>query len=165
MNYGALRNHVESALGRTDFPDYVYTLTTSGVNRDCRFLDMEKSTTIDTSANPQDLPSDFHSVISAYILTNGDKHVLQAVRDRAAHLNDFTRIPRFYSIRDGKMYFAPEPDGTYTVYLAVHWRARGSVGLDGHERRDEPLSGALHLSGPHARRDMGKGRRRPPNLR
>lgn len=117
MDFATLKSNVNSAMGRSDVPDYIYTLTTAGINRDCRFLDMQKSTTIDTSANPQTLPSDFQSVVSAYILNSGDKHLLQQVTDFGAHIYADDRIPKFFAIRDGSMYFSPDPDGTYTVYL------------------------------------------------
>lgn len=117
MDFATLKANVQSAMGRSDVPDYVYTLTTAGINRDCRFLDMQSSTTITTASNPATLPSDFQSVVSAYINYGGDNHVLSQVTDHAAHLEAPDRIPRFFAIRDGAMYFAPEPDGTYTVYL------------------------------------------------
>lgn len=117
MDFSQLKANVQDAMGRTDVPDYVYTLTTAGINRDCRFLDMQTSTTIDTSSNPADLPSDFQSVISAYIQASGENYLLSSMTDQTARLEADSRIPRFYAIQDGKMLFAPEPDGTYTVSL------------------------------------------------
>jgi len=117
MNFGQLKSYVESAMGRSDVPDYVYMLTTAGVNRDCRFLDMQTSTTVTTASNPATLPSDFGSMVSASVEVGGDNRILENVTDQAARLYADDRAPRFYSIQDGQIYFAPEPDGTYTVSL------------------------------------------------
>lgn len=116
MNYGALRNYVTDAIGRDDFPDYVYLLTTSGINRDCRFLDMEKTATVETDPNPATLPDDFGSIISAHVDYAGNSFALESVFDRAAHFNG-TGLPRYYSIRDGEIFFAPDPNLAYTVNL------------------------------------------------
>lgn len=117
MNFGQLKSHVTSAMGRSDVPDYVYMLTSAGINRDCRFLDMQTSTTVTTAANPATLPSDFGSIISAYVEVGGDNRILQNVTDQTARLYADDRAPRFYAIQDGTILFAPDPDGTYTVYL------------------------------------------------
>ena len=117
MTFAELKSYVESAMGRTDVPAYVYVLTTAGINRDCRLLDMQTSTTVTTASNPATLPSDFGSIVSAYTQAGGDNFVLESVTDHAANYQEDDRIPRFYTIRDGSIFFSPEPDGTYTVYL------------------------------------------------
>lgn len=117
MDFATLKAAVNSAMGRTDIPTYVYTLTTAGVNRDCRFLDMQTATTITTSPNPATLPSDFGSVVSAHISYGGSTAPLAPVTDQTARIDANSRIPRFYAVQDGAMLFSPEPDTGYTVNI------------------------------------------------
>lgn len=116
MDYATLRSSVESAMGRSDVPSYVYTLTTAGVNRDCRFLDMEKSATVSTDTGA--LPSDFHSIVSAYVDYADEKFPLKNVPDQAVNMHRNDHIPRYFSVTDGVMKFSPESaSGTYTVNI------------------------------------------------
>lgn len=120
MDYATLQSNVESAMGRSDVPSYVYTLTTAGVNRDMRLLDMQNTATLTTATHPVDLSAldpAIGSVVSLYAEVGGDPRQLRPVTEFGAHEYVDTGSPRYFSIRDGSLILDPEPDGTYTLYL------------------------------------------------
>lgn len=117
MDFATLKSSVESAMGRSDVPDYVYTLATAGVNRDMRLLDMESTTTLTGSSATISLPANFGSIRSIYTLVGGDQRQMQAVTDHASVRYLDSGAPVYYSIRDGALNIVPEPDGEYTYYL------------------------------------------------
>jgi hypothetical protein len=123
MDYATLQSNVESALGRSDVPSYVYTLTTAAVNRDMSLLDMQDTATLTTATHPIDLSGldlPFHSVLSLYAEIGGEPHEMEAVTEFGAHVHTSTGTPRFYAVRGSELWLDPVPDGTYTLNLVYN---------------------------------------------
>lgn len=122
MNYGTLQTAVNSTLGgRTDLPAHVYEIALSEINRDCRTLDMQATTTLSASSEEVALPSDFLEVVAAYIDSGGFRNALEPYTPNALNFrrND-TERPVRYSIVDGYMKLQPAPDGTYSIELRYY---------------------------------------------
>lgn len=121
MDYTALQANVESAMGRSDVPSYVYTVTTASINRDMRLLDMQQvDSSLTTATHPVDisgLDPEIQSIVSLYTEVGGDPRILQPVMEYGSHNYIDSGAPRFYTLRDDAIWFDPEPDGTYTLYL------------------------------------------------
>jgi len=121
MNFGQLKAYVESAMGRSDVPDYVYMLTTAGINRDCRFLDMENYVEVVLTSQTADLPADFQSVIAIHTRiggsASGTRIALQNVTTQGARLHSEPGYPRFFAIKDKVVLVHPDPDGEYELYI------------------------------------------------
>lgn len=123
MNYGDLRSNVESAMGRSDIPSYVYTLTTSGLNRDLRLLEMQAETTITADAESETLPSNFLEMESVYIDSGGARRPLLPISEMSqAVRHDSSGQPYYYAVHNGELTFMPVPDGTYTVTVRYYAR-------------------------------------------
>ena len=65
MQFSELKTNVNSSMGRDDVPDFIYALTTAGINRDLRLLDMERSGKLVVTGGSDETP-----VVSG-ILTSG----------------------------------------------------------------------------------------------
>jgi hypothetical protein len=123
MNYTTLQANVADAMGRSDVPSYVYTLTTAAINRDLRLIDMESTTTLTTATHPVDLSAlspAFHSVISLYAEVGGSPRILRPVTEFGSHNFISTGAPQYYTLRDGALWLDPVPDGTYTLYMTYN---------------------------------------------
>lgn len=117
MDFATLKASVNSALGRTDVPDYVYTLMTSDINRDIRILELETTTTLSVSSESTTLPSDFSQVVSMYIDATPRTPMVPITHQSLATRHDSSGKPYYYAIADGALEVMPVPDGTYSVVL------------------------------------------------
>lgn len=123
MNFGTLKSDVQSAMGRTDIPDYVYTLTTSGLNRDLRVLEMQCVTTLYADGETIDLPSNFLEVESAYIDAGGYRNPVLPLSERSQAVHhDSAGRPYYYSIHKDTMTLMPVPDSSYEMELRYYER-------------------------------------------
>lgn len=117
MDFATLKSSVESALGRTDIPDYIYTLMTSDINRDIRIMEMETETTLSVSAEATALPVDLLQVVSMYVDTTPRSPMLPITQQSQAVRHDSSGQPYYYAITNGEMQVMPVPDGTYSVVM------------------------------------------------
>jgi len=117
MDFQTLKASVESALGRTDVPDYVYTLMTADINRDIRILEMESTETLSVSTEATALPTDFLQVVSMYVDTTPRSPMVPLTRQVQAARHDNSGQPYYYAITDGFLQAMPVPDGTYSVVM------------------------------------------------
>ncbi len=117
MDFQTLKASVESALGRTDVPDYVYTLMTSDINRDIRIVEMESTSTLSVSSEATALPADFLQVVSMYVDTTPRSPMVPLTRQAQATRHDSSGQPYYYAITDGEIQVMPVPDGTYSVVM------------------------------------------------
>lgn len=116
MNYGTLQSNVQSAMGRSDVPSYVYDLTTSGLNRDLRLLEMQCVTTLYASGETIDLPTDFLEAESAYINSGGSRSPLVPISEMSqAVRHDSSGRPYYYAIHKDSMTLMPVPDIAYEI--------------------------------------------------
>lgn len=114
--YGTLKSDVQSAMGRSDIPSFVYTLVQSDLNRDLRILEMQSESTLVTSTESVALPSDFLQISSAYIDSGGTRTpLIPDTETSAATLHDPSGRPYTYAIHDGELTLNPVPDGEYTI--------------------------------------------------
>ena len=70
MTFAELKAGVESAVGRTDIPDYVYQHATASIDRTLRTRHQEKVATVSISGGKAPLPSDYLSMVAVW---NGDR--------------------------------------------------------------------------------------------
>lgn len=117
MDFQTLKASVESALGRTDVPDYVYTLMTSDINRDIRILEMESTSTLSVSSEATALPSDFLQVVSMYVDATPRTPMVPLTRQAQATRHDNSSKPYYYAVTDGFLQVMPIPDATYSVEM------------------------------------------------
>lgn len=123
MNYGTLQSNVESAMGRTDLPSYIYTLATATINNEFRLLEMQSETTLSATAESVTLPADFLEVESVYIDSGGSRTALMPATEQSqATGHDSSGRPAYYAIHDGELTLMPVPDGTYTITLRYYAR-------------------------------------------
>lgn len=123
MTFSILRSDVQSAMGRTDIPDFVYRLTTAGINRDLRLLEMQAETTLTATGESVALPSDFNAVQSLYIDSGGSRTRLVSTTEQAqAALHDPSGRPGYYAVHEGELTLEPVPDGEYTLTLRYYKR-------------------------------------------
>jgi hypothetical protein len=123
MNFGELKAHVQSAMGRSDVPSFVYDLTTSGLNADLRLLEMQEDTTLIATTEEVGLPFDFLEMESAYIDAGGARRRLVPSTEMAqAVRHDPSGQPYYYAIHDGKITLMPVPDGPYTISIRYYQR-------------------------------------------
>lgn len=121
MNYGTLQSNVQSALGRSDVPSYVYDLTTSGLNRDLRLLEMQCVTTIYTSGGEADLPSDFLEIESVYINSGGSRTRLLPVTELSQSVHhDSSGRPYYYAVHKDTLTLMPVPDDNYEIEMRYY---------------------------------------------
>lgn len=121
MNFASLKSNVQSALGRTDIPDYVYSLTTSGINRDLRVLEMQCTTTLYTNGGTASLPSDFLEAESVYIDDNGGRSpLIPATELGQATRYDESGRPYYYAVHNDEITLMPEPDTDYEIELRYY---------------------------------------------
>ena len=117
MDFQTLKASVESALGRTDVPDYVYTLMTSDINRDIRILEMESTSTLSISTEATALPTDFLQVVSMYVDATPRSPMVPLTRQAQASRHDESGRPYYYAVTDGFLQSMPVPDATYSVVM------------------------------------------------
>lgn len=123
MDFQTLQANVQSAMGRTDVPSYVYTLTTAGLNRDLRILEMQAETTLAASAESVTLPDGCLEIVSMYIDSGGSRSPLTPVTEMSQAVgHDSSGRPAFYAFHNGEITLMPVPDGSYT--LVVRYYAR-----------------------------------------
>jgi hypothetical protein len=133
-NFGDIKGAVESAMGRSDIPSYVWTFMVKDLNRDTQFLDDETSEMIQTTTNPVQLPvvSEASSlkatrVLSAKLIQGNRETILEPLHDYARAQSE-TGTPRYYSIVNEYnsthpwMLFTPAPDGTYDVEVRFSYQ-------------------------------------------
>ena len=117
MTFLELKTNIQSALGRTDIPDYIYTLVTADMNRDIRTLDMQSVTTLAVSSELTNLPSDFLEVVSVYV----DDDVRTPLQNMTANEANYRRKdsgePWGYAIVKDQIKLIPTPDGSYNLSL------------------------------------------------
>ncbi len=117
MDFQTLKASVESALGRTDVPDYVYTLMTADINRDIRITEMESTSTLSVSAESTALPTDFLQVVSMYVDATPRSPMVPITRQSQAVRHDNSGKPYYYATTKGFLQVMPTPDGTYSVVM------------------------------------------------
>ena len=117
MDFATLKASVQGALGRTDVPDYIYTLMTADINRDIRILETETSTTLSVSGETTALPSDFSQVVSMYVDATPRAAMVPATHQALTLRHDSSGKPYYYAITDGSLAVMPVPDATYSVVL------------------------------------------------
>lgn len=123
MDYSTLQSNVQSAIGRTDVPSYVYTLTTSGINRDMRLLEMLTSTTLYTSGNSATLPSDFLAMDSVYINSGGERTRLVPFSEQGQSVrHDASGRPYYYDVVGDEIVLMPTPDTNYDIEVRYYAR-------------------------------------------
>ena len=117
MNFGELKANVQSAMGRSDIPDYVYALTEAGIARDLRILDMETATTFSTTTGSTvTLPADFLEFKTLFIDSGGSRNPLLPMSEgNQAVRHDSSGRPAYYALTNGAMELMPSPDGTYEI--------------------------------------------------
>ena len=120
MDFQTLKASVESALGRTDVPDYVYTLMTADINRDIRILEMESTSTLSVSTEATALPADFLGVVSMYVDATPRSPMVPLTRQAQATRHDNSSKPYYYAVTDGELQVMPVPDATYSVILRYY---------------------------------------------
>lgn len=126
MNFGSLQSNVQSALGRSDVPSYVYDITTSGLNRDLRLLEMQCVTTLFTSGDEADLPNDFLEAESVYINSGGSRTPLIPVTEDSQSVHhDGSGRPYYYAVHKDTLTLMPAPDADYEVELRYYARLDG----------------------------------------
>jgi len=127
MDFQTLKSSVESALGRTDVPDYVYTLMTSDINRDIRIVEMESLSTMSVSSETTTLPADFLQVVSMYVDATPRTPMVPLTRQAQATRHDESNKPYYYAISGpsaddpdpttSTLQVMPAPDSTYSVVM------------------------------------------------
>ncbi len=117
MDFQTLKASVEGALGRTDIPDYIYTLMTADINRDVRILEMEETTTLSVSSESTALPSTFLQVVSMYVDADPRSIMTPITHQVLSVKHDTSSRPYYYAITDGFLQVMPVPDSTYDVVL------------------------------------------------
>jgi hypothetical protein len=127
MNFGELQANVQSAMGRSDVPSFVYMLTTAGLNSDpdLRLLEMQAKTTLTTTSGDDSvaLPANFVSVESAYINVGGRRSRLVPTTESAQSVrHDPSNQPYTYAVGNGELILMPVPDGEYTITLRYYAR-------------------------------------------
>lgn len=120
MDFQTLKSNVESDLGRSDVPDYVYTLMMADINRDLRILDMQAITTLTATSEIVTLPTDFMAVESLYVDTT-PRLSMQPMTDQSLSIrHDGSGKPYYYSVINNSLNLMPAPDGTYSLKLRYY---------------------------------------------
>lgn len=128
MNFGELQANVQSAMGRTDIPSFVYDLTTSGLNADLRLLEMQEDATVIATTEAVSLPFDFLEMESAYIDAGGARRrLIPSTETAQAVRHDSSGQPYYYAIHDGLMTLMPVPDAAYTISIRYYKRLEDLV--------------------------------------
>lgn len=123
MDYSTLQSNVESAMGRTDIPSYVYTLTTAGINRDLRLMEMLCKTTLYTNEGTASLPSDFLEMESAYIDSGGERTPLVPATEQNQSVRyDSSGRPFYYAVHGDEISLMPKPDTDYEIEVRYYAR-------------------------------------------
>jgi len=117
LDFQTLKASVESALGRTDVPDYVYTLMTADINRDIRIVEMESTTALSVLNEATALPADFLEVVSMYVDSNPRSPMVPITRQAQASRHDNSGRPYYYAPTKGFLQVMPVPDATYSVVM------------------------------------------------
>jgi hypothetical protein len=120
MDFQTLKASVESSIGRSDVPDFVYTLMMADVNRDIRIIEMQAETTLTATAEAVTLPSDFLMVDSVYIDDDTRSPLVPITRQSEAVRHNSSGRPYYYAITDGEMQLMPVPDGSYPIVLRYY---------------------------------------------
>lgn len=121
MDYSTLQTNVQSAMGRSDIPSYVYTLTTSGLNRDLRLVEMLTSTTLYTSDGTISLPSDFLEMESVYIDSGGVRTWLVPFSEQGQSVrHDSSGRPYYYDVVGDELAIMPTADTDYDVTVRYY---------------------------------------------
>ena len=120
MDFQTLKASVESALGRNDVPDFIYTLMMADINRDIRLVEMQKKTTLAVSGETIALPTDYMQVFSMFI--DGDRRtpIIPITQESQAVRHDESGRPYYYGITKGLINFMPVPDGAYSVVMTYY---------------------------------------------
>ena len=130
MTFAELQANVQSAMGRSDVPSFVYTLTTAGLNSDAdlRLLEMQAETTLTATSETVTLPADFLSVESAYISSGGRRwRLIPSTETAQAVGHDGSGEPYFYAVHNGELTLMPVPDTEYTITLRYYARLANLV--------------------------------------
>ena len=120
MDFQTLKASVESSIGRSDVPDFVYTLMMSDINRDIRILEMQSSTTLSVSSEATALPADYLMVESMYVDTNPRSAMVPVTQQSQGVRHNSSGKPYYYAITDGELQVMPVPDGTYSVVMRYY---------------------------------------------
>jgi len=120
MDFQTLKSNVESALGRSDVPDYVYSFMMADINRDLRILEMQASTTLSATSETVTLPNDFMAVESLYVDAT-PRLAMQPITDQSMAIrHDSSGKPYYYSVINSSLNLMPAPDGTYSLKLRYY---------------------------------------------
>lgn len=120
MDYSTLQSRVQSAVGRTDVPSYVYELATADINRAVRLFEMEASATLSATAETVTLPTGFLQVKNIYV-DRSPRVALRPATDQALNVrHDSSGVPTYYAIENGQLRLMPVPDGTYSIELTYY---------------------------------------------
>jgi hypothetical protein len=123
--YSGLLSTVGDWLNRSDLntkiPDFI-TLLEARLNRILRTAEMEETTTLSTTAERIDLPTDFLQARALYLDTD-PRQELEAVSPgtlRTKYAVQATGKPEVYAISGSEMVFGPAPDDEYDAILTYY---------------------------------------------
>lgn len=117
--YAELQSAVTSAMGRSDIPDYVYSLATRELANRLRLRDMETTATVAIVAGTATiaLPSGFAMLRAAYLDTD-PRMVLDVVSPWFSDaVHDATGRPQTIAVTGDTLTLNPTPDAAYDVVL------------------------------------------------
>lgn len=114
-DYASLKTDVESWAARSDFPETVYKLATTFINRKLRVREMISGFSSTTSTETDALPSDFLEFNLLYI--DRDPRVVLSAADGFSQTLGYraSGTPTSYWIDNGYLYLNPAPDGSYDL--------------------------------------------------
>jgi hypothetical protein len=163
--YTNLKTEIADWLNRSDLSSMTgtfITLAEASFKRDARLRKYQRAGEITVSADGYSLPDDFQSLES--LAHEGTSHYgpveivgSDQLGTLKAQYGD-TGVPRYAAIEDGVLYFAPEPDASYTLVL-TYWRsvdALSSTNADNWLLTDHPdvyLYGSLMQAAPYLKDD------------
>lgn len=128
-DYATLQSDVQSAMGRSDIPSYVYRLANATINSEFRLLEMQTETTLAVSGESVALPADFIEVESLYIDNGGSRTPINPATEQSqATQHSSSGRPCFFAIHNGEITLMPVPDGDYTLVLRYYARQADFVG-------------------------------------
>lgn len=123
MDYADLVTNVQSALGRSDVPSFVYTLAHDDIVAEFKQLEMEATDSLDVSSEFTDLPSDFGLMLECYIDADPRTDLRPIPSSNQNYRRDDSGVPYYYSIvydddtALAQIRVMPTPDGEYTVAI------------------------------------------------
>lgn len=122
-DYATLQSDVQSAMGRSDIPTYVYRLANATINNEFRLLEMQVETTLAVTSDSVALPADFMQVVSLTIDHGNYKTaVIPTTEQTQASGYRNQGRPAYFAVHNDELTIEPEPDGDYTLNLRYYAR-------------------------------------------